>query len=132
MTYRGIIIEESLSDKTVIDSMTIVATKVEAVTPQHKTPWVQNWTLHTVEIANNKAEETAARLNQSLDKDHAWYADFKNERTHFVIFKDQFFKIDRSHLSHYDEAIRHGLSLGIPDYQLDFSSAVEEWARTTK
>ena len=125
MTYRGIIIEESLTDKAVIASMTIVATKVEAVTPQHKTSWVQNWTLHTVEIDDACAEETAARLSQSLDKDHAWYADFKNERTHFVIFNDQFFKIDRSRLSHYDEAIRHGLSLGIPAYQLDFSAAVE-------
>ncbi|MFA6280437.1 MAG: hypothetical protein WC612_06570 [Bdellovibrionales bacterium] len=38
MTYRGIIIEVSLSDKAVIASMALVATKVEAVTPQHKTP----------------------------------------------------------------------------------------------
>lgn len=38
MDYKGIIIEESLEDKSVLDEVKIVDTKVEPITPRHKTP----------------------------------------------------------------------------------------------
>lgn len=50
MDYKGVIIEESLENKDVLDHVTIVSTKVEPVTTGHQTPWVKQWTLHTVEI----------------------------------------------------------------------------------
>jgi len=38
----------------------------------------------------------------------------------FIIFHNQVFKIDRNNQEQYDEAKEYGLSLGIPDYQVDF------------
>ncbi len=54
--FYGTIIEESLEDKTPLDYMEIISTKVEPITDKHKTPWVNQWTLHKVEIDADKAE----------------------------------------------------------------------------
>jgi len=43
-----------------------------------------------------------------LDTEHSWYADFTK--------KEQ-----------YTDVTKFGVSLGIPDYQLDFSPHIKEW-----
>ena len=72
--------------------------------------------------------ELTSLLSESLAPDH-WYADFKNETTHIVIFPDRVFVIDRSDIEQYREAVRYGQELGIPAYQLDFSPTVRPWGR---
>lgn len=129
MDYTGVIIEESLADQSILKDVKIVSTKTEAVTAEHKTPWLEQWTLHTVEVPEDRAESTAREISASLDHAHSWYADFKNDSTHFIIFRDKIFKVDRSKPEQYAEAVKHGLALGIPEYQLDFSPEVKEWGR---
>jgi len=117
----GIIIEESLAYKSVLNNVKILSTKVEEVTKKHATPHLKQWTLHTVRILESKIEVVAKAISQALDSTHNdWYADFKNDTTHFIIFHNQVFKIDRNNQEQYDEAKEYGLSLGIPDYQVDF------------
>ncbi len=118
--YHGVIIEESLADKSVLSMVKIVSAKIKPVTPRHQTPWVSEWTSHTVEIDDGQAQEVAERISTYLDPDHAWYADFKNDTHHYIIFRDRIFFIDRASQKQYDEARDYGLSLGIPDYQVDF------------
>lgn len=136
--YTGVIIEESLEDKSVLQDLKILETKVEEATESHKTLWVKQWTLHTVEVPEDRASpgagrpragEVAEKLSKSLDSQHAWYADFKNDTTHFIIFRNKVFKIDRSSKEQYDAATAYGLTLGIPDYQLDFSPHIQQWER---
>ena len=107
------------------------AAKVEKVKEKHKTPWLSQWTLDTFEIPENKVEEVANKISKSLDYSHssAWYADFKNDEYHYIIFRDKIFKIDRSKPEEYQEAIGYGISLGIPEYQVDFSPSIKEWKR---
>lgn len=128
MVYNGVIIEESLKDKDVLTQVKITKTKVEPVTEHHKTPWLKQWTLHTFEVTEDEAESVAEQLSKSLDNNY-WYADFKNNGYHFVIFPNKVFKVDRSKPEQYNPVIEHGLSLGIPDYQLDFSPAIKQWER---
>ena len=130
MNYLGVIIEESLEDKSVLDDVKIVETEVEPVTEKHKTPWINQWTLHTVEIPKNQADSVAEKISQALDREHSWYADFKNNPFHYIIFRDKAFKVDRSKKEQYDEVIIYGISLGIPDYQLDFSPQIKERERS--
>lgn len=130
MNFKGIIIEESLSDKSILNDIKILKTKVEKVTPEHKTPWLKQWTLHTVEIDNERAKEVAKKLSENLDTAHNnWYADFRNKNFHYIIFKDKIFKIDRSKSEEYKAATTYGISLGIPSYQVDFSPGIKEWER---
>lgn len=129
MVFTGIIIEESLENKAILKKVKITKTKVEKVTPEHKTPWIKQWTLHTVEIPEEKADSIAKELSLSLDSHHDWYADFKNEKVHYIIFRNKVFKVARAKPEQYKPVTGYGLTLGIPDYQLDFSPAIEEWQR---
>jgi hypothetical protein len=127
--FIGVIIEESLEDTAVLKKIKIISTKVEKVIEKHKTPWIKQWTLYTVEIPENEANKIAEELSNSLDSQHSWYADFKNEKFHYIIFKNKVFYIDRTSKEQYDEAKNYGISLGIPSYQVDFHPDIKEWKR---
>ena len=128
--FHGVIIEESLEKKDVLKRMKVLKTRIEKVTAEHGTPYLKQWTLHYVEIPERDAEDIAKDLSHSLDSLHGdWYADFKNNKYHFVVFLNRVFKIDRSKPEQYRKAVEYGLSLGIPLYQLDFSQDIAEWKR---
>jgi|SRR3989344_8393893 len=127
--FIGVIIEESLENKSVLRKVRIIKTEVEEVTEEHKTPWIKQWTLHTVEIPKEKADSIAKEVSKSLDSKHHWYADFKDDKYHYIIFRNKIFKIDRTNREQYDEAKRYGIFLGIPEYQVDFHPDIKEWER---
>lgn len=54
MNYKGVIIAESLQDSSLLKEVKIIETKVEPITPEHKTPWLKQWTLHTVKYRKKK------------------------------------------------------------------------------
>ena len=127
MDYKGTIIEESLKDKKVLDKVRILKTEVEKVTEQHHTPNLKRWTLHLVEISEGNADDVARDLSMSIDdskRNGNWYADFKNDSIHYIVFPGRVFKVDRNRKKEYDEARKYGISLGIPEHQLDFSKNV--------
>ena len=97
--YKGVIIEESLEKNDILKDVIVVDTKVEPVTEDHKTPWIKQWTLHTIEIPEEKADEVADKL--SADKNPVLYKDAK----------------------------QYGISLGIPEYQVDFAPEDKVWER---
>jgi hypothetical protein len=121
MKYTGVIIEESLDNKAVLNGVKTTQTKVSIVNEKHKTPWIKQWTMHTVEIAEENADRVAEQISNDLDKEHNWYADFKNEKFHFIIFRGKVFKVDLSNPVLYNEVKQYGISLGVPEYQLDFT-----------
>lgn len=129
MNFEGVIIEESLEDKNVLKKVKIIKTEVEEVTEEHKTPWIKQWTMHHVSIPPEQAASIGSEISKALDSKHNWYADFKTDKTHFIIYRNKVFKIDRSKREEYDEATKYGISLGIPDYQVDFSPHVKVWER---
>lgn len=124
--YRGMIIEESLRDRSVLSHVKITKTDVETVTPEHKTPWLTQWTIDVVEIEDDEIAAFAQQLQGAIETEHtAWYADFKNTTEHYIIFPSRIFHIDRAQPKQYDEVVTYGMSLGIPEHQLTFSSEIE-------
>ena len=119
--FFGVIIRESLENPGVLKKVKILKTRIEPVTKRHKTPWVKKWTLHTVRIPEHDSDKIARELSKSLDSVHPWYADFKNEKFHYIIFRNKIFKIDVSGKNPYDKPVKYGISIGIPKYQLNFS-----------
>jgi len=118
--FKGVIIEEGLKNKDVLQKVKIIRTDIEQVIEKHKTPWIKQWILHTVEVFEDKADDIAKELSKSLDSEHNWYADYKNDYVHYVVFCNKVFKVDRSKIEEYKEVVKYGLSLDIPDYQLGF------------
>lgn len=62
--FRGTIIEESLEDSSILKEFKVLNTKVVSVNEKHKTPWLKQWTLHKVEIPEDKAGEYAERIGR--------------------------------------------------------------------
>ena len=121
MNYKGIIIEESLENKDILKDIVVLSTKVEPITEKHATPYLKQWTLHTVEIAENKVDEVAQKISRDLETEHAdWYADFKNDSHHYIIFSGKIFKVDLRNPVLYKDAREYGISIGIPEYQVNF------------
>ena len=123
--FYGVIIEDSLLDKKVLDRVQIISTRIENVTEKHKTPWLKHWTLHDVEVTEQDADLTAQKISRVLDNKHPWLADFKNSRKHYIIFRNRVFKINRREKEQYDKAMAYGISLGMPDFLVDFSASVK-------
>ncbi len=128
--FEGVIIKESLEDTSVLHDVQIVSTKIEQVTERHRTPWVTQWTLHTVQVPGDKAADVAQKIARSLDTKHNWYADYKTNTEHYIIYTNKVFHItDRASKEQYQQATDYGVSIGIPDYQVDFSPHVTQWQR---
>lgn len=126
--YSGCIIEESLTNKDVLKEFIITRTNVEKVTEESNTPDLDVWTMHIVEIAENKIESIVPLLSKSIDgsrKNGGWYTDLKSDDWHYIIFSGKVFKVDRSSGEQYEQAKEYGMSIGIPEYQLPNKS----WAK---
>jgi hypothetical protein len=116
--YHGDIIEESLENKDILKKLKITATRVKKVVDEHQTPWLSQWTLDTIEVRDNEADNLAVELSKALEVRHGWYIDYRNDIYHYVIFKDKVFKLDRHKETDYEEMIKYGLSNGTPRHQL--------------
>lgn len=128
--FKGVIIQECLGNAAVLGEVKVLGTKVEPITPEHKTPWLKQWTLHTVEIPENKADDVADKIRKSFDKEHThWYADYKNDKYHYIIYANKIFKVDLSNPVLYKDAKEYGISIGIPEYQIDFAPEDKVWER---
>jgi hypothetical protein len=127
--YRGIIIEESLEDKSVLEMVKILEKEIEEVTLEHKTPWLKVWTMDTVEIPEHKADLVADKISESFDKEHQWFADYRNKDYQYIIFRGKKFKVDLKNPILFKAAKEYGISVGIPAYQLDFAPDDKIWER---
>ncbi len=124
------IIEESLEDSSVLNQVKILETKVEPITEEHKTPWLKQWTLHTVEVTKDQADQVAELISNLFDKDHPnWYADFKNDEYHYIVYAGKIFKVNLKNPVLYKDAKEYGISIGIPEYQVDFAPEDKLWER---
>jgi len=92
MDFKGIIIEESLKDKSILMEFKIVNTKIEKVTNSHRTPWLSKWTIHKVIISEEKCDEYFERLSKALDDSHEWYIEVENNKYNVLIFHDRIIK----------------------------------------
>lgn len=126
--YRGVIIEESLSDKSPLEGLDIVSRSVEKVTKMHETPWLEQWTLDTVEIPEAKMETIAQILSKAIDLSHCgnWYCDFKNNDWHYVVFCNKVFKLNRKSLADYKAMQEYAKSIGLPKHQTPSFGGVDE------
>ena len=128
MDYEGVLIQESLRDTSVLRRVTVLSSRVEEVTAWHRTPWLKQWTFMTVRVPESDADEVAALIGRAIEREHAasWYADYKNDTHHYVIYSDCAFYIDRRRAEEYEEARAYGIGRGLPAHQADFAALIEQ------
>ena len=103
---KGIIIENSLADKSIITDAEIIRTWED-----------RSWKLREVKVSKEWAENFGKYLN-----DGPWYVHFWEPESDdvLIVFKNKNFTIKHSDKSTWAEAIEYGKSIGIPEEQLDF------------
>ena len=82
------------------------------------TPWTLTWSKVDFSIKDEDADRAAKIFQEVIDPNPKhwpkWYVDFKNERTHYIVYRNKIFKVNRSNKINYKPAFDHGLALGIP------------------
>ncbi len=103
---KGIIVENSLADKSIITEAEIIRTWEDG-----------SWRLREVKVSREWAEKFGKYLN-----DGPWYIHFwePGRDDVLVVFKDKNFWIKPSDKNTWVEAVEYGKSIGIPEKQLDF------------
>lgn len=106
MIMKGVVIENSLIDTSVLEKLKVIKTWEDG-----------SWKLHEVAVSREQALEFQHAL-----VDGPWYVHFWEQGSDdvLVIFKNNFFDIKFSDKSTWTPALEHGTTRGIPPEQLDF------------
>ncbi|MEK9148026.1 MAG: hypothetical protein AAB650_01175 [Patescibacteria group bacterium] len=104
--FKGTIVENSLRDKSILDTV-----KIE------KTYQSGDWILHDVFVSEEQILELSKYLGDGPWYIHLWQPGKDDVR---VVFKDKVFTIKFSDKSTWADAVAYGKSIGIPEEQLDF------------
>lgn len=104
--FKGTIIENSLSNKNILEKVSIEKTYQSGV-----------WLLHDVLVEEEQIPELSKYLADGPWYIHLWEQGSDDVK---VIFKGKIFDIKFSDKSSWADAIAYGKSIGIPQEQLDF------------
>lgn len=104
--YKGTIIENSLSDKSILNQLKIV-----------KTWQSDDWILHNVLLSREQIIDLPKYLTDGPWYIHLWE---QGKDEIYVVFKDKIFTIKSSDKSTWFDVISYGKSIGIPEEQLNF------------
>lgn len=110
MTYKGIIVEESLLDNRLLNGFKVNKFCISsAEKPEDRRH------LYEAEATPEQINELATQLKPS-----GWYTHFWQGDNVIVVYPNKKFGIVYSDKSTWQEAIEYGQSIGIPLEQLDF------------
>lgn len=107
--YKGVIVEESLSDNRILNDLKIVDFRIS----KEENP-SDRWHLYTVNVSKEEIEKLSKNIKTK------WYMHFWKGRNIIAIFKNKKFEFNFDDKSTWKPVIEYGLSLGIPREQLDF------------
>lgn len=107
--YKGTIIEESLIDNRLINDLNIIKLRIS----KDENP-ADRWHIYTASIAKDEI----LRLPKIIKP--KWYMHFWQGDSIIVIFQGKTFEFNRQDKTSWSPAIEYGISIGIPQEQLDF------------
>ena len=116
-THSGVLIVESLRPEC---TLTVPGMVVKGI---HRFPTADPltpvWTLLDIEVPDEQAAPFAHQLESALTEG-PWYADFGDAETHTVVFPGRVFTYASADPEGRRPAHDHGLSIGVPEAQLDW------------
>ncbi len=120
--WKGCIIEESLENKEVLKEIKIVNTEVAEVKDATlNQPRI--WHLCYVVVESERIDSVSQKINEALKSEQPWYVNFGTDEKEIVIFKNKIFRIRKNDKEGVKQIKNYGMSLGIPERQLDFDKS---------
>lgn len=107
--YKGVIVEESLTDNRILNNLELVKVSIT----DEENP-LERWHIYTANVSKDDINELSKHLKNK------WYMHFWKDRNVIAIFKDAVFEFNYDDKATWKSTIEFGISIGIPENQLDF------------
>ncbi|MEM5814333.1 MAG: hypothetical protein QXD77_00775 [Candidatus Aenigmatarchaeota archaeon] len=107
MEYHGIIVAESLKDKSILQKLNVIGRSKG-----------RDWTLCKISVPGKDLERTLEMLRANMAD--GFYFHFYGGDELIAVFKKRTFRV-KTDKSTWKELLDYGKKLGIPEKQLDFS-----------
>ena len=107
--WKGCIVEESLDDNRVLNNLKAVKIRITSENNPE-----QRWHIYDSLLTEKDIERIRHHLKQS------WYMHFWKDDVMMIFFKGKKFIVSATDKRTWKEAIDYGLSINIPEEQLDF------------
>lgn len=124
MNYKGVIIEESLENKELLNLCSIVSTRISTNDDPKTNAGEPRWTLDQVEVLPSNIEEVIKQLSTNLKLPN-WWADLSLDDEIYIIFHGRIFKGKNLDLKFRKEVIDYAHSLNLPDGQIPLGGSYE-------
>ncbi len=111
MSYRGIIVDNSLEDTTLVAAVKTLAVR-------HSAADGATWTMRLVTVSEDQINHFVSLASDLIKP--GWYMHFYNNQYLIVIFKDRVFRFLISDKRSWQAAVSYGKNIGIKAEQLDF------------
>jgi len=115
--FKGLLLEESLTDLGVLDLVEVTQTEVWDV-DNAEAGQPEQWTATSFQGETDQAGEVAEALSRAMRP--AWYANFSTETDVYVIFSRRVFSYTKGDKEARETVTRYALSVGIPESQVDW------------
>ena len=120
MTWKGVIIEESLEDKEILKLFRIVGTRESYLESEEYKGTLK---FHNIEVDDVRKEQFVNKAASSIKQ--GWYIHIVKGDMMIVIFKGKFFEFSEHDVVKIEEAKQYGLQIGIVSEQMDFESLIK-------
>lgn len=117
--WRGVIIEESLEDKSLLSLVRIIKSRETTLENENERGIL---TFHSVEIDDSNFNEFIAKAQKYIKDSFYIHVCRDNEMT--VIFKNKVFRFSSDNMDELNKAREYGISIGILKEQMPFEKLI--------
>jgi hypothetical protein len=118
MVWRGIVLEESLEDKSLLRLTKIVKTKIAKLEGEKRI-----MTFYEIEVEDEKKDEFIQKAIKSIK--YGFYLHVVMDKVMYVVFKNHMYKFSPG-FPELEMAREEGKKMGIPEEQMPFENLIEE------
>jgi len=116
--WQGVVLEESLKDKSLLNLAKIVGTDIDKLEEEDRV-----MTFHKVEVSESERAQFIKEAKGSLNP--GFYIHLCKGGKMYVIFKDKVFKFKKGQQSLLEKAREYGRSIGIIPEQMPFEHLID-------
>ncbi len=121
MVWKGVIIEESLEDKSLFDVVNMISSREETLNEEEERGTMH---LRSFKLEDDKKEEFVRKAEEMI-KDR-WYIHICKDGVMVVIFKGKSFEFTRDQKDVIEKAREYGKSIGILEAQMTFENLIDD------
>ena len=117
MTWKGVILEESLEDKSLLKLVNIIKTNKEKLEGENRV-----MTFYKIEVGDKEKDEFVKKAIKAIKQ--GFYLHIVKDKVMYVIFRNHMYKFSKGY-PELEEAREEGVNMGIPKEQMPFERLLE-------